>query len=132
MHAQVTITLPCKDLAASKAFYAALGYRFDPSAASPVSELMSLGPGAQLMLLSIEVAQSLTPKTVVDAKVATESWVTLSCDSPEALADLIAKARAAGASADPEPCDEGFCVSQGFADLDGHHWQLVHLRGQPA
>lgn len=132
MHTQVTINLPCKSLPVSKAFYEALGYVFDPHFASPVSELMALNASTQVMLLTTELAQSLTPKTVVDAKQATESWVTLSCDSAEALAALIAKARAAGAEADPEPCDEGFMLAQGFADPDGHHWQLVYLRNPPA
>jgi predicted lactoylglutathione lyase len=46
------------------------------------------------------------------------------------VASLVEKAVAAGGRS-PHPLeDEGFMVSQGFEDLDGHLWNLVWVNPQ--
>jgi predicted lactoylglutathione lyase len=131
MHQQIYVNLPCKDLAASKAFFEAMGYRFHPQFTSDNGAGMELGENLYAMLLTREFAQTFTSKTLVDPQGATTGWVCLSCASDAEVDALVAKARAAGGRVSGEPQDHGFMYGHGFEDLDGHHWELVHMRGMP-
>ena len=49
----------------------------------------------------------------------------------QAVDELVDKALAAGAS-EPMPArDYGFMYQRGFADLDGHLWEIAHMDGEP-
>jgi predicted lactoylglutathione lyase len=50
----------------------------------------------------------------------------LSCESREEVDDLVAKAVAAGGTAD-KAVDYGFMYTHGFVDLDGHGWGLTYV-----
>jgi len=39
---------------------------------------------------------------------------------------------ASGAGTPLPPQDHGFTYQHGFADLDGHQWELVHMAGTPS
>jgi hypothetical protein len=131
MHKQIFVNLPCKDLPRSKAFFGALGYSFDPQFSNDQGASLILGENLHAMLLAEDFARTFTAKPLVDAKAATEGWVCLSCDSREEVDALVAKARAAGGRVPGEPQDYGFMYGHGFEDLDGHHWELVHMSGTP-
>jgi predicted lactoylglutathione lyase len=131
MHQQIFVNMPCKDLARSKAFFEALGYRFNPQFTNDQGASLILGDNLFAMLLAEDFAKTFTSKALVDARTSTEQWVCLSCDSREQVDTLVAKARAAGGTVPGEPTDHGFMYGHGFEDLDGHHWELVHLYGPP-
>jgi uncharacterized protein len=132
MHKQIYVNLPVKDLPASKAFFEAAGYRFNPQFTNDKGAGMELGENLYAMLLSQDFARTFTSKTFPDPKTATTGWVCLSCDSREEVDARVAKAKAAGASVPQEPQDHGFMYGHGFEDLDGHHWELVHMSGMPS
>lgn len=131
MHKQIFVNLPCKNLPASKAFFEALGYSFNPQFTNEFGASLVLGDNLYAMLLTEDFAKGFTSKPLVDAKAATEVLVCLSCESREEVDGLVAKARAAGASVPREPQDHGFMYGHGFEDLDGHIWELVHMSGMP-
>lgn len=131
MHKQIYINLPVKDLAASKAFFEAVGYRVNPQFTNDKGAGMELGDNLYAMLLSQDFARTFTTKTFPDPKAATTGWVCLSCESREEVDTLVAKAVAAGGTVPTEPQDHGFMYGHGFEDLDGHHWELVHMTGMP-
>ncbi len=131
MHQQIYVNLPVKDLAASRAFFEAVGYRFNPLFTSGNGAGMELGNHLYAMLLTQDFARTFTDKEFPDPKRATTGWVCLSCDSREQVDALVAKARAAGGHVPGEPQDHGFMYGHGFEDLDGHHWELVHMSGMP-
>jgi uncharacterized protein len=54
--------------------------------------------------------------------------VCLSCDSRQAVDELVEKAVEAGATAPRAPKDYGFMYQHGFEDLDGHIWELVWMQ----
>jgi predicted lactoylglutathione lyase len=82
------------------------------------------------MLMTEAFFTSLTGKAVAQAKDANEVIICLMCDSRDEVAGLVDKAVAAGGRT-PHPLeDEGFMVSQGFEDLDGHLWNLVWMNPQ--
>lgn len=131
MHKQIYVNLPCKNLPASKAFFEALGYRFNPQFTNEMGACLELGENLYAMLLTEDFARGFTAKPLVDAKAATEVLVCLSCESREEVDSLVAKARAAGAAVPRPPQDHGFMYGHGFEDLDGHIWELAFMSGMP-
>jgi uncharacterized protein len=131
MHKQIFVNLPVKQLPASKAFFEALGYTFNPQFTNDQGACLVLGENLYAMLLAEDFASTFTAKPLVDARAATEVLVCLSCDSREEVDQLVAKARAAGASVPREPQDHGFMYIHGYEDLDGHIWELAWMSGEP-
>jgi uncharacterized protein len=131
MHQQIFVNLPVADLPRAMRFFEQLGYAFNPQFTSEQGACMVVGDDLHVMLLTREFFQTFTAKPVVDAKVATEVLVCLSCASRAEVDGLVAKALAAGGSAPRAPQDHGFMYGHGFEDLDGHVWELVHMTGTP-
>lgn len=126
MKKQVIFNLPVKDLNKSKAFFAALGFGFNPQVSGDNAEMVIvLEDSIYAMLTTESFFKSLINKPVVNAKEANEVVICLNCDSKEEVDSLIGKAAAAGARIPHPPEDHGFMYDQGFEDLDGHLWNLV-------
>jgi len=131
MSKQVIFNLAVKDVEKSKAFFSSLGFSFNPQFSNERAAMMVIEEGSiQAMLTAEDFFKTLTGKPVVQAREANEIVICLTCDSREEVASLVEKAVAAGGRT-PHPLeDEGFMVSQGFEDLDGHLWNLVWMNPQ--
>ncbi|MCW7539156.1 VOC family protein [Aquabacterium sp. A7-Y] len=127
MHSQIFVNLPVKDLSRSRAFFAALGYEFNPQFTDDKAACMVVGENIFAMLLVESFFQTFTQKPVADATKSTEVLVCLSCESRARVDELVAKALAAGGSAPNPAQDHGFMYAHGFQDLDGHVWELVYM-----
>jgi predicted lactoylglutathione lyase len=79
------------------------------------------------MLLVEPFFQGFTTKPVSDAHQATEVLIALSLNSRAEVEELMRKALAAGATAAPGPHDHGYMFQHGFADLDGHQWEVFWM-----
>jgi predicted lactoylglutathione lyase len=128
MSKQVIFNLPVKDLEKSKAFFASLGFGFNPQFSNDSAAMMVIEEGSiQAMLMTEDFFESLIDKPVAQAKEANEVIICLVCDNREEVGSLVAKAVAAGGRT-PHPLeDHGFMVTQGFEDIDGHLWNLVWM-----
>ena len=124
---KVFVNLPVHDLAKSKAFFAALGFGFNPQFTDDKAACMVFSEEGFAMLLAKPFFQSFTKKAVADAREHTEVMIALSCTSKEEVNELEKKAIAAGAKPAGNPQDHGFMVSKAFYDLDGHHWELIWM-----
>ncbi|HKX95249.1 MAG TPA: VOC family protein [Methylibium sp.] len=127
MNKQIYVNLPVKDLERSKAFFAALGYSFNPQFTNDQGAGMVVSENIYVMLLVEPFFAGFTGKPIADATQVTEVLICLSCDSRDELEGLVAKARAAGGTVPRALVDHGFMVQHGFEDLDGHVWELVHM-----
>lgn len=127
MNKQIYVNLPVKDLERSKAFFAALGYSFNPQFTNEQGAGMVVSENIYVMLLVEPFFAGFTGKPIADATQVTEVLICLSCDSRDELEGLVAKARAAGGAVPRALVDHGFMVQHGFEDLDGHVWELVHM-----
>jgi hypothetical protein len=126
MNKQIIFNLPVKNLDKSKAFFAALGFAFNPAYSNENAAFLDVVDGTlHVMLMTEAFFSSFTNRPTVDAKEANEVIICLSCESREEVDSLIAKATAAGARIPHPPEDHGFMYDQGFEDLDGHLWNLV-------
>ncbi|WP_305857694.1 VOC family protein [Balneatrix alpica] len=132
MSKQIFVNLPVKDLPKSIEFFGALGFSFNPQFTDDTATCMIVADNIYVMLLTEAKFQSFTPKPLVDAKQHSEVLVCLSCDSDAEVDQLVRKAVAAGGRTYKEADDYGFMYGHGFEDLDGHIWELVHLRAMPS
>ncbi|WP_313319244.1 VOC family protein [Stenotrophomonas sp.] len=127
----IFVNLPVRDLPASRAFFGALGYSFNPQFSDENAACMVVSDSIFVMLLVEPFFQTFTPKPLGDGRKQTEVIIALSADSRDAVDQLLAKALAAG-GAEPMPArDYGFMYQRGFEDLDGHLWEIAHMDGMP-
>jgi predicted lactoylglutathione lyase len=127
MHKQIFVNLAVEDLERSKAFFAKLGFTFEPKFTNQDAACMIVGENIFTMLLVKPFFQTFTPKQLANAATSTETLLCLSCDSRAHVDELVAKALAAGGKAPREPQDYGFMYSHGFDDPDGHMWELAYM-----
>ena len=127
----IFVNLPVRDLEASKKFFAALGYSFNPQFTDENAACMVISDAIFVMLLVEPFFQTFTTKPLSDARKQAEVITCLSSESRAAVDELVDKALAAGAT-EPMPArDYGFMYQRGFQDLDGHLWEIAHMDGEP-
>jgi uncharacterized protein len=128
METQIFVNLPVRDLDRSKAFFATLGYGFDPQFTNEFAACLVVDERIYVMLLTEGFFQTFAPgKTICDATRSMEVIVCLTCPTREHVDDLVAKAVAAGGSIPGPHQDHGFMYGHAFEDLDGHIWQLIAM-----
>lgn len=126
----IFITLPVADVAASRAFFSALGFAFNDQFADEQTACMVVSDKAFVMLGEKEKFTSLLPKDVMtlgDPRTSTTHLQTYSVDSREAVDAALEAAVAAGGTPVGEDDDYGFMYSRAFLDLDGHGWSAMWM-----
>jgi uncharacterized protein len=127
MSRQIFVNLPIKNMERTKAFFGALGFKFNPQFTNDQGACMVIADNIFAMLLVEPFFQTFTKKPIADATKSTEVLVCLSCSSRAEVDELVKKAVAAGGSAPNAPQDHGFMYGHGFQDLDGHVWELAYM-----
>ena len=128
MATKIFVNLPVKDLKRSMSFYAALGHKNNPQFTDETAACMVVSEDIFVMLLTHAKFKEFTPKQICDATRSSEVLNCLSCDSRQAVEDLVKKATAAGGTVYAEPKDHGFMYQHGFQDPDGHIWELIYMQ----
>ncbi|MCC0807984.1 glyoxalase [Methylobacterium sp. W2] len=123
----IFINLPVKDLEASKTFFGALGFTFNPAFTDETAACMVVSDSIFVMLLTEPRFRDFITGDISDATKATEVLTCLSCESRQEVDDTLAKALAAGAKPWKPNTDYGFMYGCSFQDLDGHVWELMHM-----
>jgi len=127
MATKVFINLPVKDLQRSMAFFTNLGFSFNPQFTDEKAGSMVISDNIFVMLLTEVYFKTFTKKPLADAKASTEVLIALDTNSREEVQQLVAKAKASGATIYADPQDHGWMYQHSFADLDGHQWELVYM-----
>ena len=127
MFRQIFVNLPIKDLARSRAFFSALGLSFNPQFSNEQGACLEIAENIFAMLLTEPFFQGFTKKPISDAHQSTEVLLALSLDSRAEVEAVVRKALAAGATTPNPPVDHGFMYQHGFADLDGHQWEVFWM-----
>ena len=123
----IFVNVPVKDLAASKAFFTALGFGFDERFTDDSCACLVVSSKAYVMLLVEERFREFTTRPVADARRSTEAILCVSADSREDVDALATTALASGGSAANEPMDHGFMYARSFNDPDGHLWEVMWM-----
>ncbi len=121
------LNLPVQDIAASKAFFAKLGFAFNERFEDDSSTCMLVGEHAFVMLLEHEKFAQFSKLPIADPRTHALALFCFSVDSREEVDTVANAAIAAGAEDHDDAEDHGFMYSRSFFDLDGHGWQVMWM-----
>lgn len=119
--------LPVHDVAASRRFFSALGFRFDERFCDDETACLVLSELAYVMLLERPRFAAFAAKQVGDPATTTSALMCVSAADRDAVDALADTALAAGATPAKEPMDHGSMYGRSFFDLDGHHWEVMWM-----
>jgi uncharacterized protein len=136
MSKMIFVNLPVRDLAASTAFYLALGGTLNPQFSGEHSSLIMFSDTIAVMLLTYDHYRQFTTRPIGDARRESQTLIALSADSRDAVDATLTAAVAAGGKADPNPVqDLGFMYNRHVEDPDGYVWEIMWMdmaAGAPA
>ena len=121
------VNMPVADLERSKAFFANLGFGFNPNFTDETAACMLVGEHAFVMLLSREKFAEFSKLPIADPATHALALYSFSVTSREEVDAVGAAALAAGATEADDAEDYGFMYSRSFFDLDGHGWQVMWM-----
>lgn len=123
MSRMIFINFPVKDLAASMAFYTAIGFENNPQFTDETAACMVWSEAIHVMLLTHDKWRTFTSRPIPPST-SGEVMIALTFDSREAVDGITETAAANGGTADINPVqDHGFMYSRTLADPDGHVWE---------
>jgi predicted lactoylglutathione lyase len=128
MSKMIFVNLPVRDLAASTAFYVALGGELNPQFSGEGSSSLMFSDAIGVMLLTHDHYREFTKRPIGDARRDSQALFALSVDSRDAVNATLTRAAAADGSADPNPVqDRGFMYSRNIEDPDGYVWEIMWM-----
>ena len=129
MSKMIFVSLPVTDLAASTAFYKALGFEPNPQFSGDTTACMVWSEAIQVMLLTHAKWRTLTQRPFPPVG-ASALMLTLALDSRDAVDAMNRAAAAHGGQADVSPVEDlGFMYTRDLADPDGHLWGALWMDG---
>jgi len=127
MSRTITVSLPVTNLAASKAFYTALGFVNDPKFTDESAAFMALSESIKLVLLTHEKWSTFTTRPI-PPKTSSEVALMVSCDSREGVDAMNKAAADNGGTGDINPVQyHGSMYGRDFTDPDGHVWGAMWM-----
>ena len=121
------VNMPVADVERSKAFFAELGFSFNPMFGDESAACMLVGEQAYVMLLSREKFAEFSKLPIADPTTHALALYCFSVSSRDEVDAVSAAALAAGGSEADGAEDYGFMYSRSFFDLDGHGWQVMWM-----
>jgi uncharacterized protein len=133
MSKMIFVNLPVRDLAASTAFYLALGGTLNPQFSGEHSSSVMFSDTIGVMLLTYDHYRQFTTRPIGDARRESQALIALSTDSRDAVDATLTAAIAAGGKADPHPVqDLGFMYNRQVEDPDGYVWEIMWMDASAA
>jgi len=128
MPKMIFVNLPVRDLAASTAFYVALGGEVNPQFSGENSASLMFSDAIGVMLLTHAHYGEFTKRPIGDARADSQLLLALSADSKGDVDATLDRAVAAGGKADPNPVqDLGFMYNRHIEDPDGYVWEIMWM-----
>jgi predicted lactoylglutathione lyase len=126
MTKQMWINLPVKDLNKSKEFFSHLGFSVNGN--SDQMRVVIGDKNSAVMLFPESTLKTFTKHEIVDTKEAIEVIFSIDAESREEVDEMAKKAVVAGGTLFAEPGEnQGWMYGCGFADLDGHRWNVLYM-----
>jgi hypothetical protein len=121
------VNIPVADLERSKAFFAKLGFGYNPLFTGEGAACMLVGEQAFVMLLRRERFAEFSKLPIADPTTHALALYCFSVSSRDEVDAVSAAALAAGGTEADDAEDHGFMYSRSFFDLDGHGWQVMWM-----
>lgn len=127
MAKMIFVSLPVADLAASIAFYKALGFEQNPQFSDDTAACMVWSEAIYVMVLTHPKWRTFTQRPFPPAGTS-GSMLSLSMDGRDAVDAMNLAAAAHGGKADANPAEDlGFMYTRDIADPDGHMWGIFWM-----
>lgn len=127
MPTKLFVNLPVADLPRSRHFYTSLGFTLNERFSNEQAACISISDHLFVMLLVKPFFQGFTHLPLADPSKATAVLNALECDSRDEVNGFVQRALAAGGTTPNPPQDHGFMFQHGFADPDGHQWEVFFM-----
>lgn len=127
MSSMIFVNIPVRDLAASMAYYKALGFDHNPDFTDETAACIVISDTIFVMVLTHAKFKEFSPLPIPDPKAKTQALYALSRDSREAVDAIADAGLKAGGREVRERQDMGFMYSRAVADVDGHVWEYVWM-----
>lgn len=124
----IFVNLPVHDLAASTAFYIALGGEVNAQFSDEQAKSVMFSDAIGVMLMTHDRYRRFTQRPIGDARRESRALLTLSVDRRDAVDATLARAVAAGGRADPNPPqDHRFMLNRSVEDPNGYIWEIMWM-----
>lgn len=130
MQNEFWINLPSKDLVKAKEFFKKLGFEMNEQHQAPHMVSMFVGHKKVVVNLFIESLFQgfIGGHPITNTSQSNEVLYSLGAGSPEEVDEIARKAVEAGGSLYGKPgYKDGWMYGCGFADLDGHRWNILFM-----
>ncbi|MRX66856.1 hypothetical protein SAMN06265349_102777 [Flavobacterium resistens] len=129
MTKQIWLNLPVKNIAKAKDFFWKIGFSFNEQHDTPSSTCMVVGEGHFVVMLFEEMLfSSFSQNALTDTKSSSEVLISIDAESREEVDELAKKVTEAGGTVFAQPEEsQGWMYGCGFADLDGHRWNVLFM-----
>ncbi|MHC0442122.1 VOC family protein [Flavobacterium sp. 3-210] len=129
MTKQIWLNLPVTNIAKAKDFFWKIGFSFNEQHDTPSSTCMVVGEGHFVVMLFEEMLfSSFSQNAITDTKSSSEVLISIDAESREEVDELAKKVTEAGGTVFAEPAEsQGWMYGCGFADLDGHRWNVLFM-----
>lgn len=129
MTKQIWLNLPVKDVAKAKDFFWKIGFSFNEQHDTPSSTCMVVGEGHFVIMLFEEMLfSSFSKNSITDTNSSSEVLISIDAESREEVDELAEKVKEAGGTIFAPPAEsQGWMYGCGFADLDGHRWNVLFM-----
>lgn len=128
MSKMIFVNLPVRNLAASTAFYVALGGEVNAQFSDEQTTSVMFSDAIGVMLLTHDRYRHFTKRPIGDARRDSQALLALTVHQRDAVNETLTRAIAAGGGSDPNPPqDHGFMYSRSIEDPDGYVWEIVWM-----
>ena len=127
---QIWLNLPVKNVEKSKAFFTEIGFSFNNKQETPSSACMLVGESNFVVMLFEEgmFEGFIQDKLLENDQRSSEILISIDAQSKEEVDEFAVKVREAGGDLFAEPAEnQGWMYGCGFADLDGHRWNVLYM-----
>ncbi|SFS70569.1 VOC family protein [Paenibacillus sp. BC26] len=129
MPKDIWINLPVKDVRKSSAFFREIGFTLNKQFEGQEDKagLIIGEKNVVVMLFPEDTFRNFISSPIANAGEASEVLLSIGADSKEEVDELLVKVAAAGGTIYSKPHDAGWMYGAGFADLDGHKWNVLYM-----
>jgi predicted lactoylglutathione lyase len=126
---QIWLNLPVKNVEKSKAFFTEIGFSFNEKHDTASYTCMVVGENNfAVMLFEEKQFERCILNKIADTTVGSEILISIDAQSREEVDEFANKVQKAGGNVFAKPAEnEGWMYGCGFADLDGHRWNVLYM-----
>ena len=127
MPQMIFVNIPVTDVARSRKFFEALGYKINEQFSDPTAACVVVSDAIYFMILNHERFQGFATKPLANPATSTAVLIALSQDSRAAV-DAITEAALKAGGTEPKPAqDMGFMYNRTFHDPDGNVFEPMWM-----